>query len=429
MVRGAAAGRPLELRRELRLVDVVALVIGSGIFFLPGEAAAVLGPAAVFAYLVSAVLCTLLVLSFAEVGGRFEGTGGPMLYGQAAFGDTVGFLVGWITWLVRVASWAALANGLVIAIDTLIPGIAAYRLTVLAAIFVILAGANIAGVTMGARITTLFAAAKLVPLAAFIVIGLFFLERTNFEPFAPQGLGNLGLGTLMILYAFVGFEVLTVPGGEMRDPRRSVPRALLVTMGVVAVVYLGVWAVTTGTHPALAGSTNPIAEAARHFLGPVGGTLIAVGIFLSVFGTNAGSALVAPRCLYALAEKRLLPKPLAHIHPRTRTPVVAIVVTAVISFALAASGSFVELAVLSVIGRFAQYVPSCLAVPVLRRRTDVEPATVTLPFGPVIPLLAIAVYAWLLASSEPKTLLWGLVGLLSGLLFYLPTRFVRSQSG
>jgi amino acid transporter len=432
MVGGEGAGQGLGLKRELRLVDVVALgvngVIGSGIFFLPGEAAAVLGPAAVLAYLVSTVLCTLLVLSFAEVGGRFDGTGGPMLYGQAAFGDTVGFLVGWITWLVRVASWGALANGLVIAIDTLIPGVAAYKLTTLAVIFVGLAGANIAGVTTGARMTTLFAAAKLVPLAAFIVVGLFFLERTHFVPFAPHGRGSLGRGTLMIVYAFVGFEVLTVPGGEMRDPRRSVPRALLVTMAIVTVVYLGVWAVTTGTHPALAGSANPIAEAARHFLGPVGGTLIAIGIFLSVFGTNAGSALVAPRCLYALAEKELLPKALAHVHPRTRTPVVAIVVTAVISFALAASGSFVELAVLSVIGRFAQYVPTCLAVPVLRRRHEVVPATFTLPLGPVIPLLAIAVYAWLLASSEPMALLWGLVGLLSGLVFYLPTRYARSRS-
>jgi len=417
------------LKRELGLLDVVALgvngVIGTGIFFLPGKAAAILGPASVLVFLVSAVFCTLLVLCFAEVGSRFSGTGGPMLYSRAAFGDTAGFLVGWITWLVRVASWGALANGFVVALDAVAPGSAAYKLPILAAMFAVLAGINVAGVTMGARVTTLFTVAKLVPLFGFIAAGLFFIDGASFSPFAPQGYGEIGAGTLVILYAFVGFEVLTVPAGEMRDPQRSIPRALIAIMVLVTLVYLGVWVVTTGTHPSLAGSENPVAEAASAFLGPVGGTLVAVGILLSVIGINAGSALVAPRCLFAMAEERYLPPVIAWLHPTTRTPVVSIVATSVICFALAATGSYVELAVLSVVGRFVQYIPTCLALPVLRRKQGVDEASFKVPFGPVLPLLSIALCAWLLIESDPWKLLWGLVGLVSGLVVYLPWKRLR----
>jgi amino acid transporter len=211
----------------------------------------------------------------------------------------------------------------------------------------------------------------------------------------------------------------------MRDPRRSVPRALLLVMAVVTVVYLAIWAVCTGTLPTLAGADNPVADAAARFLGPRGGAVIAFGIFLSVFGINATSALVAPRCLYVLAHDGYLPRILAWVHPTTRTPLVAIVGTAVVTLVIALSGSFIELAVISVVARFAQYIPTCAAVLVFRARRRGEEPAFRVRGGPVVPILAIGLCLWLLAQAEPARLLWGLVGLSSGLLIHVPMRLAR----
>jgi amino acid transporter len=331
-----------------------------------------------------------------------------------------------VTWVVRVTVWGALANGLVAAIEALLPGAADFRVPIITGLIGLLTAANAIGVSMGARVTNLFTVAKLVPILAFIGIGVFHVQGELYTPFAPHGLGALAPATLMILYAFVGFEVLTIPAGEMRDPRRSVPRALLLVMAIVTVVYLLIWAVCTGTLPALAGADNPVADAAARFLGPRGGAVIAFGIFLSVFGINATSALVAPRCLYVLAHDGYLPRALAWVHPTTRTPLVAILVTAAVTLVIALSGSFIELAVISVVARFAQYIPTCAAVLVFRARHRGEERPVfRVRGGPLVPVLAIGLCVWLLAQAEPARLLWGLVGLASGLLIHVPMRLAR----
>ena len=382
-----------------------------------------LGPASILCFLTSAVLCTLLALCFAEVGSRFAGTGGPMLYSQAAFGDTAGFLVGWITWIVRVASWAALANGLVLAIDALIPGAAQWRIPLLILIFVGLSYANMRGVALGAQFTNFFTVAKLLPLLVFIVVGVFYLEPARFTPFAPLGYSSFADGTLLILYAFVGFEVLVIPAAEMRDPKRSIPIALGAVILVSTVVYIVVWAVCTGTLDGLAASENPVAQSSTQFLGTAGGKLIAIGIFLSVFGINTGSALVSPRSLYALAKAGYLPKILGSVHSARNTPVAAIAVTCVLSLGLAISGTFEQLAVVSVIARFAQYISTCAALPVLRRKQGIEPAGFMVPGGTWVAFSSIALCIWLLAVSDPVKILWGLIAMGSGLFIYWPYRY------
>jgi amino acid transporter len=190
-----------------------------------------LGSAALVTFLISAVPCGLLVLCFAEMGSRFRTTGGPMIYAEAAFGRTTGFAIGWVFWLKSVTSWGALLNGLYTAAGTLIAVVHDHRVLFLVAAMVALAGANVAGVALGARISNFFTVAKLLPIVALIGAGLFRLHGDLFVPFAPHGFANVGPATMVILYAFVGFGSLTIPTGEMRDPARSVPRALLVVMG------------------------------------------------------------------------------------------------------------------------------------------------------------------------------------------------------
>ena len=427
MLAASGPDQPSEpLRRSLKLFDIVALgvngVIGTGIFFLPGKVAAMMGPAALLTFLISAILCSLLILCFAELASRFTATGGPMLYAEAAFGRTAGFVVGWLSWLTRTIAWAALANGLFTAASTLVPGVESHRVAFLAATIAALGGVNVIGVALGSRITNVITIAKLLPILILIVAGITHIRGELFVPFAPQGFGELGAATLVILFAFVGFETVTIPAGEMCEPTRCIPRALILVMSLVTVTYLLLWAVCAGTLPQLAGAANPVADAAVVILGPIGGTMIAVGIFVSVLGVNSATALVAPRALYALARDGMLPRFLAGVHPRTGTPVAAIVVTSGLTLLLAASGSFVELALMSMVARMTQYYATCGALIRLRATRPDEPPAFRAPAGRAVAVLAMLVCTWLLVEADPRHLAWGAVAIVAGLALHFIAR-------
>lgn len=413
------------LKRSLGLGAVVALgingVIGQGIFLLPGKAAGLMGPASLLGIGIAAVLCLLIALCFAEVGSRFSSTGGAYVYAREAFGDFIGFEVGWMTCCVAVISWAALANGFTLVLGSFIPQVAEGWLQKVVAVglMVVLTGVNLRGAKQGAMVSTFFSVAKLVPMAVFVAAGAFAIDSANFQPFAPQGYGDLAETTLILLYAFVGFETLVVPAGEMENPQRNVPKALIAVMAVVSVVYLAVLTVSIGTLPEIAGHNNPVAAAAANVLGPVGGTLVAVGIIISVFGTNSGAALVSPRRFYAMAERGDLPKVFARVDPSSGVPVPAVLLTMALSSVLAVTGSFVELAALGVLARFLQYIPTCLAAIILRRRDG--PETIEgfrLPFGPALPILTVILCCVLMANTSADRLIKGGIAVLIGAVLY-----------
>ena len=412
------------LQRSLTLFDVIALgingVIGSGIFLLPGLMAEKIGPATLLVVLFGGFLCFLIALCFAETGSYFSGTGGPYLYARSAFGNFVGFEVGWMTWCVRVISWAALANAFAIKLIPFLPTALQSNSwlspIIVTLIIVGLTIPNIFGAQFGAKLSSVFTAAKLIPIILFIAVGIFYIDTSKFTPFAPNGYSQFGESTVTLLYAYVGFEVLAVPAGEMKNPTRAIPIALLTVLLLCSFVYFLIMAVTFGTLENVAGSANAVEDASRVFMGPMGGTLIAVGIAVSIFGVNAGSALITPRCLYALAENKQMPHVFAKLHPKYKTPIVAIIVSAVISLALGLSGSFKQLAVISVVARFSQYIPTCLAIFVLRKRQNSD--GFVLPGGMLIPTAALALSIFILAQAEAKQLIAGLVAILIGVPVY-----------
>lgn len=427
------SGAP-SLKRSLSLLDVMALgvnaVIGQGIFLLPGLAAAVLGPASLVALMAAAVIAFLIALCFAEVATRFKTTGGAYVYARETFGPFVGFEVGWMLCCVGIISWAALANGFTEVFARFVPAVGEGWVQPVVAIGLMaaLAFINMWGAKMGATLSTFFSIAKLVPVLLFVALGLFHIEGALFDPFAPGGFGRLAEGTILMLYAFVGFESSVVPAGEMKNPQRAVPIALMSVMALVCLAYLAVFFVTIGTFPDIAGHENPVAAASERFMGPTGGLLIAAGIVVSVFGINTGAALVSPRKLYALAESGDLPKPLARVDTKTGTPRVAIGVTFLIAAGLSLTGTVRDLAILGVVARFAQYIPTCLAVIVLRRRDgSKKPEGFRVPLGPVIPLLAVALCLWLIVNTEPSKLLWGGGALLVGAVFYGVSKLRRTR--
>lgn len=428
--------RPAGLKRSLGLFAVICLglngVIGQGIFLVPGKAADLMGPSALVALAMGALLCFCIALCFAEVGSRFRGTGGAYLYAREAFGEFVGFEVGWMTCWVAIISWATLSNGFTVVLAKFIPAVGEgwTQKAVAVGVVTLLSGVNALGAKSGATVVKFFTVAKLIPILAFMLIGAFFMDGGNFEPFAPKGMTPLAETTLILLYAYAGFETMVVPAGEMENPQRTVPLSLFIVLAVCTVVYMCVYAVATGTHTSLAGSENPVAEASANFLGPGGATLIGLGICLSVFGTNSGSALVNPRRFFALAERGDLPAFLAKVHPETGAPLAAIGLTWLATLVLTLSGSFQQLLVIGVLARFAQYIPTTLAVLVLRRRADYDPdAGYQIPLGPVVPIITLALCAWLLLNTDPKKLAFGGLALLLGVPFYFLARRRRAQLG
>lgn len=420
------------LKRSLSMLDVMALgvnaVIGQGIFLLPGLAAGLLGPSSIVALLLAALIAFLLALCFAEVGCRFETTGGAYVYARETFGSFVGFEVGWMLAVVGIISWAALSNGFAVVLATFVPALKSGwpRAATSLGLLTMLTLVNMRGAKMGAVVSTFFSIAKLLPVALFIVVGLFNLQSELFSPFAPKGWGNLAEATLLLLYAFVGFESSVVPAGEMQNPKRAVPIALMSVMALVCLAYLLVFVTTIGTLPSVAGHGNPVAAASEVFLGKAGGTLIAAGICVSVFGINAGAALVSPRKVYALGERGDLPTIIARLDPQTGAPQVAILITAIVAAGLSLTGTFKELAIVGVVARFVQYIPTSIAVLVLRRRdasAGAEPrraeAGFRVPFGPVIPILAVGLCIWLIVNTPPMRLLAGGGALVLGVPFYL----------
>ena len=434
-----SVGKGPTLKRSLTLIDVVALgvngVIGTGIFLLPGKWVASLGPAAIIALLFAAVLSFVIAMCFAEVSSYFRGTGGAYLYALRTFGDLPGFLVGWMTCVVTVVAWAALANGLVRAIAAFEPamGSGAPRAIFLVGFMGLLTWVNLRGAKLGAVVANFFTAAKLVPLAVFIGVGLFFIDGPQFQPFAPRGYGDFFTATLLIFYAFVGFEGLVVPAGEMAKPQRDVPLALIIVLVLVVLVYAAVLCVAIGTFPGLAGHESPIASASETFLGGWGGTFIGVGIVISMLGINAASALVGPRRIYAMAEQGHLPRPLAKVNA-SGSPAGAIVTLYVIACALALWGEYEKLALISVIARFAQYISTSIAVLFLRRRGPLGPSDpgtdpskrFRLPLGPTIPIVSLALCLFMVYQSKTENQIAGAIALGCGVPVYF---FIRMRQG
>jgi APA family basic amino acid/polyamine antiporter len=390
-------------------------VVGSGIYLLPAAAAALLGAASVWAVVLAGFAAALLVLCFAEASSYFDEPGGAYLYTREAFGRFVGFEVGWMTWLSRVAALASYANGLVLATVYLWPAAATRgaRAAIISGLLVVLAGVNVRGVAAGARMAVALVVAKMLPLMFFIIVGAWFVDGSRLTALEVPHRGALGQAALLLLFAYAGFENTPAAAGEYRDPRHNVPFALLSMILIVTLIYGAVQVVGLGTLPQIARSSSPLADAAARFAGRPGAWLLTLGAVLSIAGIAGSTMLTGPRYLFALASDGFGPQWLARVHPDYRTPAAAIVVQAMIALALALSGSFVQLASLSIVARLATYVGTAAAVPVLRR-SRADRAAVRLPLGPSIPIAALLLGIPLLASATGPDLIISAVALAAG---------------
>jgi basic amino acid/polyamine antiporter, APA family len=424
----------ITLRRALGKWDLTALgvnqVIGSAVFILPSQVAAQLGNWSVPAFLAIGLASLLVALCFAEVGSRFEGTGGPYLYTRAAFGRFVAFEVGWMQWFTRVTGQASVVNALALALGFYWPAMTTglARASMITLVTLTIGWINLRGIRQSALLINLLTIGKLVPLALFIVVGIWFVDPVLLSRTEPLTATQLSTGALLLIYAFGGFDGIGVPAGEANDPRRDVPFAFVTTIAAVTAIMTLAQVVAVGTLPQLASATTPLADASLLFMGLAGAMLISAGSVVSMAGSNVGHVLTGSRMLFALAENGELPRVFATIHPRYRTPAPAIIFTTLVALMLALSGSFAVLAVANAIARLVIYTGACAATLRLRHprfRGSVKPATFTIPFGPVIPVLAVGVSLLILGGATRQQLLGGAAALAVGAALFVVNNLTR----
>ncbi len=433
------------LRRSLGRWDLTAIgvnqVIGSAIFLLPADVAARVGPWGPLAFMAVGLLSLSIALCFAEVGSRFETTGGPYLPARAAFGRFVGFEVGWMMWFARVASHASVVNGLTLALAFYWPPLASGipRAATITGLTLVLTWINVRGIKQSSWFVNALTIGKLLPLAVFIIAGIWFIDPTHFSNMPAVSREQASAAAILLIFAYGGYEVTGVLAGEAANPRRDVPFAFVAVLIIVSIVMSLTSLVATGVLPDVAATRTPLADAALIFLGAGGAALISIGSVVSMTGNNMGQLLNGSRTLFALAENGDLPRWFGRVHPEYRTPANAILFCAALALILALTGSFVALAAVSAIARLVMYLAVCMSTLVLRKRDReiaaqvgahlsdplqaVAPPKFTVPFGPVIPILASVVALGILAGATQPQLVSGVAALAGGaVLFFLAPR-------
>jgi amino acid transporter len=413
--------------------SIINVTIASSIFVMPGSVAEGLGAAAPIAYLVCAALMTLIALCFAAAGSRVSLTGGLYAYIEVAFGGFAGFTGGVLYWATACLSVASVATAFAGSVGVFSPplGVGVPRALLLVVLFTILAIVNVRGIKPGIRLIEAITAAKLIPLLVLIGVGVWSLNPEFLTAPMPT-ISQVGRVSIVLLFAFVGVEVALTPSGEIRDSARTVPRAILSALAIATLIYLAIQTVAQGVlGPELPMfKAAPLAETAGRLLGDGGKLFLLAGGTISIFGYVAGDMLGTPRALLALARDGVLPRSLAKVHPRYRTPALAIVIYAVIVAALAISSTFERLVIMANVSALLLYL-LCVAASYELQRRDVRMAGApfNLPGGPAIQLLAAAGIVWLLmqATASEWTVL-ALVLAAATVYYVLRARFLRTPS-
>lgn len=434
--RADPAGADLHLDRAIGPwalgANAVNLTVGAGIFALPAVVAAILGPAAVLAYVICGVLIILVLACFAEVGSHVTKSGGAIAYVEEAFGPLAGFL----TWTVfsigfSVAADAAIANVMVDSLASVIPALGSGigRVLVLTAIFGGLTLVNVRGVRQGTRLSVATTVAKLLPLLLIVALGVFAIQWRNLAWSSWPSGSQLGAAALVLFFAFSGAEGALTPSGEIRDPARTVPRGMLGAAAGIALLYMALQLTAQGVlgNGLAQHADAPLVAVAGEIAGTAGRGIVLACIVVAIFGALAADMIGAPRGFLAVAQSGMLPRALAALHPRFRTPWISIIVFAGLALLLAATGAFRPLAVLSSMALLLVYLGVCLAALKLRYTRPRAPGGFRMPGGPTVALLASATVIWLLAHSTRRETIAMASLIAVSILYYGIRRYVAAR--
>lgn len=368
------AGRDAGLVRALGpgalAANIFNIVVGAGIFAVPAALAANLGAYAPLAFLACAAAIGAVAICWAEGGSRVPTSGGAYGYVEAAFGPLAGIIAGTLLWISNVLACGSVVAALADVVASVLPGTIAApaRVAIIIGVIAAIARVNVAGVRRGAALADVAAAIKLVPLLIFVVVGAFFVRSINLVPASTPDTVGLGRALILALFALTGMEAPLSASGEVADPAKTIPRALLMALALVSALYIAIQVVAQGILGAtLAASQAPLADAmaAVH---PLLRLMMVGGAAISMLGWIGSDILGSPRIIFAFARDGLMPAAFGRLNPRTHTPAVAIAGYAALAIALALSGTFAELAVLSTLGGASVYIMGSVAAWQLSRR-------------------------------------------------------------
>jgi basic amino acid/polyamine antiporter, APA family len=416
--------------------STINMIVGAGIFLVPAELAASIGPYAPLAFIVCAVAIGAVAICFAEGGSRIPTSGGAYGYIEAAFGPLAGYIAGTILWFSDALACGGLAAAFADVTVSLLPPPtrAAAHAAVIVSVIGGIAWVNVGGVQRGTRLASAVALLKLIPLVVFVVAGVGAVRGAHFLPTAEPKTADLGRGLILALFAYTGMEVSLSASGEVAQPARTIPRALAIAIPAVALLYVAVQLVAQGIlGPALANSSAPLADAMAQ-ISPALRALMLAGAALSMLGAISSDLLGTPRMLFAFARDGLLPRFLGRVHPRSHAPYIAIMCYAALAVGLALTSTFAELAVLSALGSAALFLMGCAAAWRLAR-SEVARAGAPLDFRYLgaAALTGILSMAGVIALASRKEII-GLAGVIAAsALIYLASarsaRNTRAESG
>ncbi|HEY5264337.1 MAG TPA: APC family permease [Steroidobacteraceae bacterium] len=407
--------------------STICIVVGAGIFAVPGALAASIGPYAPIAILICAIAIGSVAICFAEAGSRIASSGGAYGCIQAAFGPLSGYVAGMLLWIGNVLACGGIAAALAdVAASVLPPPLkASTHALVIFGVIGWIAYMNIGGVARGMHLIRWATILKLVPLVIFVIVGAGAVHARNFLPVAVPGTAGLGRALILALFAFTGMETSLCTSGEVADPGRSIPRALTLALGSVTLLYVAIQLVAQGIlGPSLSQSTVPLADAMAR-ISPALRVLMLAGAAVSMFGWLSADIMGSPRMLFAFARDGWLPSLLGRLHGRTHVPHISIICYATLAAGLAITGTFAELAVLATLTSAALYILGCAAAWRLARRGVAE-AGAPLNFRWLLSAMLIGIVSMLaviaLASQEE------IVGLLVFIGACVPAYFLQARA-
>lgn len=392
--------------RAIRKWDLVMLmintIIGAGIFGLPSKVFELSGTYSIVAFVVCALIIFNIIICFAEVGSQFDKTGGPYLYILDSFGQMPAFIMGWLLLWSRIISYAALINLLVTYSGYYNPlfNQSLPRILIIVYLTLLLTAINYVGVKKTTLVNNFLTVGKVVPLLIFVGVGFFFLNPDLLAFQQPPDFSDFSSSVLLLVFAFGGFEVVVINSGEMKNPNKIIPVALIISSLIVMILYGSIQVVSVGTLQSLANSEKPLADAAQSFMGAFGGNLITIGAIISIVGALNAILLVGSRLLFALSNEGQLPKVLSTIHPHYRTPTIALFAFTILSVVIAVTGSFIYAITITAIIRTVMYAMVCAALIKLRIRKKPPESFFKIPWGIFFATTGILFSTWLFSSSQ-----------------------------
>lgn len=415
----------MNLKKELSSFDITSLVVGSiigaDIYITPALVAVMMGSAGVFVWVVAGVFAVVIALVFSYTSYHVPKVGGPFAFVSKAFGNFYGFLTGWVMLSAEMMALPVFAIvftrylnyfiELELWEDLLVKGLFLFSLT-----FV-----NIIGVKIGGRVNDVLTIIKLSPLVLVIISGIIFLTYNpeklieNYTPIAPLGFDNFGAALVLVFWAFAGFEMGTIPASEVKNPKKIIPKAIVLGITMVILFYLTLNFVVYGSvnWDELSRSTFPLVLVGSLVIGYIGATFVGVGALASVSGSSAAFSLGVSRLSYALSLKGLFPKVFSNVHKKYKTPYMALIIQGVIAFLLSAYGGLIQLISFSVFNLAFMYIFVCLSFIVLKKGKE------TKFIGQrILPYIGISMCLILIYYTSIWDKIIGTVCILVGIAFY-----------